>query len=470
MEKIMEEIKFGRYIWQKYKGDEGQDVYIAKFLIDQNTLLGNYADHTSYDILIDNDADFYLPSNLATDDRLSENDVAFKFRKNAFSQEEQHGAYDGLFDAAGESNNRGMAAGPRTEKSGTRDWVTPYQIDILEYYIKGQPRTVDGSIPIDDIKKKHETAKHQTRGGVWLRNKVESSYGEYSKFFPTLMEELATMDLEEARAVAKNVSATYISDTSYAAPLWSGIAGFYGRYPRIPYGRATSYVEYNLEKFKKSYPYARKLEAEFKRLMPERWARQNEYAAKMDKKFLIGEDTTFTTITVNTTTADRNARMACHRDAGSLNSGFSNLTVVTKDGKGWEGGYLVVPEVRAAINVRPGDLLFIDNMRIIHGNTPIEPPESGKDDMLRMSLVYYFREDMAALGSWEYENLRRKFVDTRRKNKKHEFWRHLWNGVSPKMWESSEWYEFLEDEGGKEMVWKYHPKAYEIVPTLDSFF
>ena len=99
---------------------------------------------------------------------------------------------------------------------------------------------------------------------------------------------------------------------------------------------------------------------------------RKKFADRLDKRFLIGEDTTFTTITVNTTQSDRKARMACHRDAGSLNEGYSNLTVITKDGKDWKGGYLVTPEVRAAINVRPGDLLLIDNMRIIHGNTPIE--------------------------------------------------------------------------------------------------
>ena len=278
------------------------------------------------------------------------------------------------------------------------------------------------------------------------------------------------MSVPEAADYAKKVRKDFISATSYATALWSGIAGFYGRYPRIPYGRATAYTDHNREKFEKCYPFARKLDTEMNRMLPARYAKQKEFADRLDNKFLIGEDTTFTTITVNTTSKDRNARMACHRDAGSLNEGFSNLTVITKEGKNWKGGYLVTPEVRAAINVRPGDLLLIDNMRIIHGNTPIEAPDSGEDDFLRMSLVFYFREDMDKLGSWEYEHLRRAYVDSRRLNEEHPLWRPYWNGVSPSMWDNQEWYDYLEMNGGKDMVQQYHPEAYEVKTTLEDFF
>lgn len=467
-----EVIQFGNYSWLKYKGDEGQDVYVAQFVIDQDKVLGQYVDETSYDILIENDADFYLPPNdiTGTTDVFSESQIAFKFRKNVFTEEEQRGAIDGLWDAAVESNNRGMAAGPRVEKSGGRDWVTPFQADILEYYMNGSPQNVTGEDPIQDIIKKHETKKEETRGSVWLRSKIEAEFGVYDNFFEVAFKRLAEKSIQEAQDYAKYINDKMISHTSYASPIWSGIAGYYGRYPRIPYGRPTAYTEHNLEKFTKSYPFARKLEKEFARMLPERHKKQQAFADRLDNKFLIGEDTTFTTITVNTTTAERNARMACHRDAGSLNEGFSNLTVVTKDGKGWKGGYLVTPEVRAAINVRPGDLLLIDNMRIIHGNTPIEAPDSGDQDFFRMSLVYYFREDMDALGSWEYEHLRRSYVDNRRLNKEHPLWRSFWNGVSPGMWAEQEWYDYLEANGGEGMVKEYHPEAFEKPTTLEGFF
>jgi len=475
----MELVQIGGRQWQKFKGDEGQDIYIANFMIKDEDVLGKYVDESSYDILVDSDADFYLPdTNMMNNkedgqcclDCLDESRIAFKFRKNVFTEEEQRGAFEGLYDAAVESNNRGLAAGPREESQGNRDWVTGYQQDILAYYEQGQPKSIVGGDPLEDIRKKHETAKDEIRGGVWLRTQVEKEYGDYRNFFPKCEAKLASMTVDEAIDYAKKIRKDFISDTSYATAIWSGIAGFYGRYPRIPYGRATAYTDHNREKFEKCYPFARKLDAEMHRMLPERYAAQQKFADRLDNKFLIGEDTTFTTITVNTTSKDRNARMACHRDAGSLNEGFSNLTVVTKEGKNWKGGYLVAPEVRAAINIRPGDLLLIDNMRVIHGNTPIEAPDSGEDDFLRMSLVFYFREDMDKLGSWEYEHLRRQFVDDRRKNEEHELWRPYWNGVSPSMWVTDEWYTYLEEKGGKAMVEQYHPEAFEVKSSLEGFF
>ena len=466
----MEVIKIGGRIWHKFKGDEDQDVYVAQFVENEEQLLGKYVDETSYDILIDNDADFYMPKGLTDGDELTEDRVAFKFRKSVFTKEEQVGAFEGLFGAAKESNNRGLAAGPREESQGTRDWVTGFQHDIITYYIEGQPKSVDGTDQIDEIRKNNQIEKHEIRGGVWLRTKVEEEFGDYKNFFPKCMEKLAGMTVEEAVKYASKIKKTFISDTNYATAIWSGIAGFYGRYPRIPYGRATSYTDHNMETFQKCYPFARKLEKEFARMLPKRHLAQKEFADRLDNRFLIGEDTTFTTITVNTTSADRNARMACHRDAGSLNAGFSNLTVITKEGKNWKGGYLVAPEVRAAINVRPGDLLLIDNMRVIHANTPIEAPESGDEDFLRMSLVFYFREDMDKLGSWEYESLRKQFVNDRKVNEAHELWRPFWNGVSPSMWSQQEWYNYLEERGGRQMVERYHPEAYATANSLEAFF
>jgi hypothetical protein len=280
---------------------------------------------------------------------------------------------------------------------------------------------------------------------------------------------LKSLSDEAAKDFVDEIKDKYMSDTGYAKSIWSGIAGFYDRYPRIPFGRPTAYTENNVELFEKCYPFARKLDQEFARLLPNRYAYQKNLADETDNRFLIGEDTTFTTVTVNTTTNDRNARMACHRDAGSLNEGFSNLTVIGDGKKSWKGGYLVTPEVRVAINVRPGDLLLVDNMRIIHGNTPIEAPDDGSD-MLRMSLIFYYREGMKNLGSYEYEALRRQYVLGRSRNTEHPLHRRRWNGVSPGMWDDQEWYDHLEKNMGKEAVMQYHPEAFQEAGSLDEFF
>jgi hypothetical protein len=117
-------------------------------------------------------------------------------------------------------------------------------------------------------------------------------------------------------------------------------------------------------------------------------------------------------------------------------------------------------------------LLLINNHEVIHGNTPIVCEEGSE----RVSLVVYLREKMLELGSKEYEDCRYEFVESRRLNKEHPAQkyedgsqRHLWNGVSPDMWNSGEWYEYLEAKLGLETVMKYHPES-EKANSLEGFF
>jgi len=480
----MEIVQFGDYKWQKYKGKEGQDIFVALFMVEEEGLAGKTAEESDYDILIQDDADFYLPpandltkgdvDNEEFFDSINESQIAFRFRKNVFTIEEQRGAYEGLYLAAKESHNRGMAAGGRDEMIDNRDWVTTFQMDVLDYYASGSINTVIGNA-LQDIYDKHSKKQFKARGKVWLTEKVKKTFEcEYEDFFDIFMAQIKVMDRQKSKEYAQYIKDDFISATSYASPIWSGIAGFYGRYPRIPFGRPTRFTEDHFDGLVQSYPFARKLEADFKRMLPKRHALQEACADRVDNKFLIGEDTTFTTITVNTTQKDRKAGMAYHKDSGSLNEGFSNLTTVSDGVRGWSKGYLVTPQIRAAIDIRPGDLLLIDNMRVLHGNMPIEPPVGGTvDDLLRMSLVYYFREDMLKLGSYEYEVLRRSFVTGRMKDKDHPLQRTRWNGVSPDMWASKEWYNYALSKGGREMITENQQDLidlHENESTLDEFF
>jgi hypothetical protein len=93
----------------------------------------------------------------------------------------------------------------------------------------------------------------------------------------------------------------------------------------------------------------------------------------------------------------------------------------------------------------------------------IEDPEAE-----RISFVSYFREKMLELGSWEYESTRKNYVADRRKNKDHPLQRELWNGISEKMWQETEWYDYLESKLGKDQLYKYHPEASK--SSLENFF
>lgn len=432
-------------------------------------LLGQFLDESHYDILIDEDCDFYVPNSSLTNGN-GEHNIAFKLRKNVFTAEEQLGAYEGLINAAGESQNRGMAAGPKGAKLQNRDWVTDWQLAVLDTLTNSQQR-LDGQDPLKVlIAEKNKFKEESTRGLVWLRSKIVKDGEAYEGFFDRWLEKVLDLPVAERASVAASYAKTCISQTSYANPVNSGVAGFYDRYPRYPYGRVCSYNHKNPELFEKSFAYIKKLDAEFKKLLPERYAAQARAAAKLDSKFRITGETVFTTLTVNKT-----FRTAAHLDAGDLGEGFSNLGVILPpEGKGYRGGYLVLPEYRVAINVRPGDLLLIANHTAIHGNTPILPVNDGccPECIVRMSIVAYFRENMLELGSWEYETARRNYVESRRLNQEHPLWRPLWNGVSEKMFEQTEWYEFLHAQpNGGAMLKQYHPEAVrEKAATLGDFF
>jgi hypothetical protein len=454
----------------KYHVEYNGDVRIvtAKFWDNCKHQLGTFMEDSDYDFLVEEDTDFYAPtdSGLTGASENGEHNIIFKYRKNIFTEDEQLGAYDGLVGAAQPTQNRGVAAGPKAATQGSRDWATEEQVEIMDYYINQTQSLFDEGDPIELIQQKHKNKESTSRGIVWLRSKITDAGYQYETFFADKMQEWKDMDPIKSQKDAKVVKETFISDTTYANAVNSGIAGFFDRYPRIPYGRATAYTEQNRETYSLCYPFMRKLANQFKELLPIRHHVQETVANNIDDRFRVaGKDTPFTTITVN-----KNFRTAAHYDAGDLHEGFSNLTVVAKD-KAWEGGYLVLPEFKVAVNIRPGDLLLINNHGGIHGNTELKPPAGKKlEDMERVSLVCYFREKMSLLGSWEYENLRHQFVDDRRLNQEHPEWRKFWNGVSPSMWDTQEWYDYLEASAGKQMVEEYHPEAYEEKSSLEGFF
>ncbi len=430
-------------------------VIVADKKIDCEHLLGQFLDESHYDTLIEEDADVYMPHIPGQAESLSEERVILKFRKNYFTQEQQNAAYAGLREAATETQNRGLAAGPRADKLGNREWVTEYQYDIVDHFLKPS-ENLFGEDPVEEIKKKYKDKKDvvYNRARVWSIERVKQENFEFDSW----VEKARKMSKDDAKKSAELIADKLICQTTYANSVNSGIAGWFDRYPRIPYGRATSYTRDNFDKFKMSYPFLQSLAKGFKELMPWRYGNQMEAASKIDSRYLVPE-TPFTTVTVNKT-----FRTAAHRDAGDLNSGLSNLLTLTNNGN-YTGAYLVAPEYRVAVNVRPGDLLLINNHEVMHGNTEI----ICHDDIAeRISLVVYFREKMLELGSKEYEDTRFDFVESRRLNKDHPEWRPLWNGVTQGMWTSDEWYNYCESKLGKSELMKYHPEADKT--TLEEFF
>jgi len=432
-------------------------VIVAEQKHDMSHMLGQFPDESHYDFLIEEDCDVYMPEVPGHPElTYSEERIVLKFRKNYFSKEQQDQAYIGLREAATETQNRGLAAGPRAEKLGNREWVTEYEYDILDYFVNPNANLF-GADPIEEIRASHQNKKPSpsNRNNVWGISAVKKDNFVFEEWVES------TKKLSEAEMIAEanRVIKKYVCATTYANGVMSGIAGWFDRYPRIPFGRATSYTAREPEKFAMAYPFLQSLAKGFKDLLPWRYNNQMEAAKKLDPRFLVPE-TPFTTVTVN-----KSFRTACHFDAGDLTSGLSNLLTLTNNGN-YRGCHLVAPEYRVAVNPRPGDLLLINNHEVMHGNTQIELLD---EEAERISLVVYFREKMLELGSKEYEDTRYDFVEHRKNDKEHPEQRPLWNGVSAGMWESKEWYDFCEKKLGRDELLKYHPEA-AAQQSLEEFF
>lgn len=436
-------------------------VIVADKIHDSEHLLGMFVDESHYDLLVEEDTDFYLPTDHEDDNPHSEAKIAFKFRKNFFTKEEQEQAYVGLREAAVRTENRGLASGIKAGTSVTgegREWVTNYQEEMIQAILGARTESLIEGDVIEEVRSRYPTTADRLKAlgsgknNVWVISRFRNKFN-----FDEWLDTIIPLGREE-RAKATEEVMTMISETSYGNPVDSGIAGWFDRYPRIPYGRATTYTRDNFDKFKQAYPFLQSLARGFKQFLPQRFANQKAATDKIDQKFVI-EGTPFTTVTVNKT-----FRTAAHRDAGDFTEGMSNLLTLSNDGR-YSGGYLIFPEIRTAVNVRPGDLLLVNNHEVIHGNTPIVCEEGSE----RISLVVYLRENMMQLGSWEYENARYEYVESRRLNKEHKLWKKLWNGVSPGMWDEEEWYDYLRNRpNGDDMVSKYHSEANNA--DLDEFF
>jgi len=428
-------------------------IIVADKKIDCKHLMGQFVDENHYDHLIEEDTDVYMPAPYG-EDPINEDRIVLKFRKNFFTKEQQDQAYAGLREAATETQNRGAAAGPRGEKLGNREWVTEYESEMVEYFL--DPYSGLAGDPVEDIIKRYKgkPPTPSNRNNVWSIERTKSTNFNFDQW----VEKVRALSREDQIKEANFVADELICATTYANSVYSGIAGWFDRYPRIPYGRATSYTAKNPEKFALAYPFLQTLSNGFRDLLPQRYEAQMKAARQVDPRFLVPE-TPFTTVTVNKT-----FRTAAHYDVGDLNSGLSNLLTLSNDGR-YSGGYLIAPEYRVAVNPRPGDLLLINNHDVMHGNTPIVCEEGSE----RISLVCYFREKMLELGSWEYENCRYDFVEQRRKNPEHPMQRKLWNGVSEGMWTSDEWYDYCRDKLGEQQLLKYHPDSQKS-GSLDEFF
>jgi hypothetical protein len=187
-----------------------------------------------------------------------------------------------------------------------------------------------------------------------------------------------------------------VSQQFKARQVYSGIAGFFERTIRFPYCRQTAFTANHWEKFKQCVPFFQAVSDVYKEHGGDFYDRQKAAVEKCHPDWII-PGTVFSTITVNKT-----FRTAAHYDAGDFPSGLAALTAFRK-GK-FEGGFFTFPRFRCAVNMRTRDVLLGD-VHELHGNTEML---GNRGTFERVSLVHYFRANIAMCGSAMQEMNRAK--------------------------------------------------------------
>ena len=134
------------------------------------------------------------------------------------------------------------------------------------------------------------------------------------------------------------------------------------------------------EKYKKTIPLIQEIDKLYKKLTPAHYKAQRK---KANQTYFKIPNTAFTTITTNI-----NFRTTIHCDKGDDIDGFGNLAVI-EHGK-YTGGETCFPQYGIGVDVRGGDVLFMD-VHQPHGNLPINKQT---EDTTRLSIVCYLRNNV----------------------------------------------------------------------------
>ena len=147
--------------------------------------------------------------------------------------------------------------------------------------------------------------------------------------------------------------------------------------------RLTQFTKNNEEKFINALPFINRVDELFKNNVYDKYLKQYN-RAKLNEYHI--HDTSFSTITVN-----YNFRTALHKDVGDFLDGFGNITVCNKN---IEGGHLLFPQYKLAIELDKGDYCAL-NVHEWHCNSEII---YNTGDAYRLSFVFYLRDKLNKCG------------------------------------------------------------------------
>ena len=241
---------------------------------------------------------------------------------------------------------------------------------------------------------KYAQALHENRGnaaGLLDTNKTRGYVGKLVDKSAVSSKYISTVTNKLGKTVITNLSP-------------SNIAGFYDRPDRNTKNmgekcRKTAFNKKHLEKWNDVVPFIKQIDKLFKKLVPDRHAKQLERARKKPKYQI--DDTCFTTLTLN-----YSWRTSCHKDKGDYDDGFGNLIVCedANNSNKYLGCELGFPQYGVCVDVRQGDYLAM-NVHEYHCNTEFIPNHNNKLNISdkkvknewhynRLSMVFYLRKNM----------------------------------------------------------------------------
>jgi hypothetical protein len=152
-----------------------------------------------------------------------------------------------------------------------------------------------------------------------------------------------------------------------------------GKYPSVDIRECKFNMDFP-ELYKKTIPLVEDIDQLYKKLTPENYQKQKK---KANETFFKIGNSSFTTVTTNV-----NYQTTIHTDKGDDEEGFGNLAVIERGH--YTGGETCFPQYGIGVDVRTGDILFMD-VHQPHANLPIILKDK---ESKRLSIVCYLRKNV----------------------------------------------------------------------------
>ena len=192
----------------------------------------------------------------------------------------------------------------------------------------------------------------------------------------------------------KGWSARYMQDGKLSKMrvnnnVFSSVLGYFEQTPFMGLPcRLTSYTQKYFNQYKHGIPFIQAIDGIFKRLIPDRHAKQ--LAAAKEKTAYQVADTAFSSITIN-----RNFRTALHMDDGDFREGYGNLSVIERGQ--YSGGATIFPRYKVGLNVRTGDFLAMD-VHEWHCNTEMYESPADKEFNKKLPKIHHDSIETGTMG------------------------------------------------------------------------